>query len=340
MHDTVNEIVLPFEHRQSAHCESGVTANLFRQAGVPLTEPLAFGIGSGLFFFHMPFIKMGGYPLTAFRYLPGHVFRRAAKLLGIPVCAKQYRDPDLAMADLDRFLAAGRPVGLQVGVYWLPYFPPALRFHFNAHNLVVYGKRGDDYLISDPTLEAPVVCPSAALRKARFAKGIMAPRGCLYYPGNIPAAIDMPLAIRRGILKTCSRMVDIPMPFLGVRGIRYLAASVRKWPKKMTEREALLQLAQLIRMQEEIGTGGAGFRFLFGAFLQEAAPLLGVPALAGMSVEITAIGDVWREVALRSARLCKQRPVAGDDYESIAGLLLQCADREEQFFKNLKGLCA
>lgn len=340
MHDTVNEIALPFEHRQSAHCESGVTANLFRQAGVPLSEPLAFGIGSGLFFFHLPFVKMGGYPLTAFRFVPGQVFRRAAKLLSIPVRTQRYRDPARAMAELDAFLAAGRPVGLQVGVFWLPYFPPALRFHFNAHNLVVYGKRGDDYLISDPTIATPVVCPSAALRKARFAKGIMAPRGCLYYPDRIPAAIDFPSAIRRGILKTCARMVDIPMPFLGVRGIRFLASSVRNWPKKLTERDARLQLAQVIRMQEEIGTGGAGFRFLFGAFLQEAAPLAGMPALADMSTEITAIGDVWREFALRAARICKQRPVEGDDYESLAGLLLQCADREERFFKKLKGMCA
>jgi len=336
LQDSVNDIVLPFEHHQSAHCESGVTANLFRNAGVAMTEPLAFGIGSGLFFFHLPFVKIGGYPLTAFRYIPGQVFRRAAKLLKIHILTRRYRDPDKAMEDLDRILASGRPVGLQVGVFWLPFFPPALRFHFNAHNLVVYGKRGNEYLISDPTIGTPVVCHAADLRKARFAKGIMAPRGRLYYPDRIPATIDFQSAIRRGILKTCARMVDVPMPFLGVRGIRYLASSVRKWPAKLGERDARLQLAQVIRMQEEIGTGGAGFRFLFGAFLQEAAPLIGIPALTGMSLEITAIGDTWREFALRSARICKQRTVDGDDYGSVADVLMQCADREEQFFKKLK----
>ena len=40
-----------FEHMQSAHCENGVTRSLLKNIGVhQITEPLAFGIGSGLFF--------------------------------------------------------------------------------------------------------------------------------------------------------------------------------------------------------------------------------------------------------------------------------------------------
>ena len=40
-----------FEHKQAAHCETGVTRNLLQYAGVDkMTEPLAFGIGAGLFF--------------------------------------------------------------------------------------------------------------------------------------------------------------------------------------------------------------------------------------------------------------------------------------------------
>ena len=37
-----------FEHRQSAHCESGVMASLLSQAGLPMSEPMAFGLASGL----------------------------------------------------------------------------------------------------------------------------------------------------------------------------------------------------------------------------------------------------------------------------------------------------
>lgn len=331
------ENTIEFQHRQSAHCESGVTANLLNHHGVPLTEPLAFGIGSGLFFFYLSFVKMGGYPLTSFRYIPGYIFRRAAKLLGVKIETRRYRDRERAMDDLDRLVDAGRPVGVQVGVYWLPFFPDALRFHFNAHNMVVYGKRDGEYLVSDPTLEAPVTCSRAALMKARFARGIMAPKGKMYWPVLIPRAVDFPGAIRQGIRKTCGNMLGIPLPFLGVRGIRFLSRNLRAWPGKLGEENARLYLAQVIRMQEEIGTGGAGFRFLYGAFLQEAASLLGDGRLLQLSSEMTAIGDLWREFALLSARICKGRAAPDETYDRVAGILLDCADREENFFRELKG---
>ena len=57
------------------------------------------------------------------------------------------------MEALDECLKAGHPVGCQVGVYYLTYFPKEYRFHFNAHNLIVFGKEDDNYLISDPVME-------------------------------------------------------------------------------------------------------------------------------------------------------------------------------------------
>ncbi|HRT53260.1 MAG TPA: BtrH N-terminal domain-containing protein, partial [Flavobacteriales bacterium] len=40
-------MVIPFEHQQSAHCETGVLSNLMRFHGMRVSEPMAFGIGSG-----------------------------------------------------------------------------------------------------------------------------------------------------------------------------------------------------------------------------------------------------------------------------------------------------
>jgi len=39
----------PFVHQQAAHCETGVTSALFRHQGVDISEPMVFGIGSGIF---------------------------------------------------------------------------------------------------------------------------------------------------------------------------------------------------------------------------------------------------------------------------------------------------
>src|SRR5436189_5063966 len=91
------------------------------------------------------------------------------------------------MERLDALLDSGKLVGLQTSVYWLPYFPPDLRFHFNAHNLLVYGRERDEYLISDPVAEMAVRCARADLARARFAKGVLAPRGLLYFLKTRPA---------------------------------------------------------------------------------------------------------------------------------------------------------
>ena len=45
---------IDFAHRQSAHCESGVTSNLLLHRGLEISEALAFGLGSGLFFGYVP----------------------------------------------------------------------------------------------------------------------------------------------------------------------------------------------------------------------------------------------------------------------------------------------
>ena len=84
-----------------------------------------------------------------------------------------------------------------------------------------------------------------------------------------------------------------------------------------------------------LGTGGAGFRFMFAAFLQEAAPLLAVPRLAALSSAMTEVGDRWRKVAVIGGRLCKGRASADDTYDAMAELLLACADGEAVIYREL-----
>src|SRR5579862_5139723 len=174
---------LDFKHTQAAHCENGVTTSLLRHHGVnQITEPLAFGIGSGLFFIYIPFMKINNGPAIAFRTQPGLIFNRTCKALGIPVERKKFSSPEQAEKILLQCLAEGRPVGCQVGVYYLTYFPKEYRFHFNAHNLIVYGHDGDNYLISDPVMEGTTTLTSYELGRVRFAKGALAPNGQIYYP--------------------------------------------------------------------------------------------------------------------------------------------------------------
>ena len=176
-----NALRTDFIHRQSAHCESGSTSNLLSNYGLNISEALAFGIGAGLFFGYFPFVKVQGLPLITFRNAPGRIIKNTAKRLNVRVDSSKFKNPEKAMDALDAMLGRGIPVGLQAGIYWLPYFPDALRFHFNAHTLIAYGRKGNDYLISDPVFDEPVTCSRDDLMKARFSEGVLAPKGKMYY---------------------------------------------------------------------------------------------------------------------------------------------------------------
>ncbi|MDM1348254.1 BtrH N-terminal domain-containing protein [Myroides marinus] len=328
-------MIVDFKHHQSAHCENGVASNLLINQGLPISEPMAFGLGSGLFYVYLPFVKVNHAPAISYRPLPGLIFNRLAKRLGLKVKRIKFSNRAKAQQVLEQKIAEGIPCGLQVGVYHLPYFPEEYRFHFNAHNLVVYGKEGDNFLVSDPVMEITTALTPAELERVRFAQGAFAPKGQIYYPIELPQSIDWEVAIRKAIKKTCTDMLA-PVPIVGVKGMRMVARAIVKWPKKVGVPKANHYLAQMVRMQEEIGTGGGGFRFIYAAFLQEAGNKIGNTRLIDLSKEMTAIGDSWRDFAVNAARVYKKRKNGEDVYIALSKELMSLADREEQFFKKLK----
>jgi hypothetical protein len=327
------------EHQQSAHCESGTISNLLRFHGINLSEPMVFGLGSGLFFTYLPFIKVGRAPGISFRIYPGGIIKRIMRQLGISVKFKRFRDHENAMQALDRSLEEGALTGLITGVFHLPYFPPEYRFHFNAHHILAFGKENGSYLVSDPVMQHTEVISAENLIKARFAKGPLAPKGKMYTISSISHDFDMKKIIVAAIRKTCREMLYTPLPICGVRGIRLLSKKVRAWPLKLNIIDAKLYLGQIIRMSEEIGTGGAGFRFIYAAFLQESAQVLGGDLLNEMSIKMTAVGDKWREFAYLAAKNFKRsQKIESGSYDALADQLIEIADKEKEIYHGLKKL--
>ncbi len=321
-----------FEHRQSAHCESGVMSGMLHHHGLPVSEPMAFGLSNALSFAYLPIVKIGGMPLIAYRMPPRWIINKLSKRIGARFYSRKFRNERRGMDALNRLLDEGKIVGLQASVFWLPYFPDEMRFHFNGHNLLVYGREGDEYLISDPVFEEPVRCSAADLQRARFAKGALGARGLLYYPRSVPDNIDYAQAIPAAIKANHRIMTGAPLPVIGVRGINYLADNLLKTARKDPKRLPLY-LAHIVRMQEEIGTGGAGFRFLYASFLQESSEILSNPGLSDAASALTAAGDTWREFALMAARLSRRG--AQERINELAELLRASARHEAAVWKQI-----
>ena len=330
--------VTKFEHKHSAHCESGVMSSMLRHYGLNLSEPMVFGLASALTFAYLPFIKMGGMPLIAYRSMPKSIIKNIQKSLKVKMKLETFSSKEKGEARLDELLSQGKIVGAQSSVYWLPYFPEEMRFHFNAHNLLIFAKEGDTYKVSDPVFEFTQECDRASLSKARFVKGVMAPKGLLYYPIDVPKEIDLKPIVVKSIKKVAKSMLNTPVPIAGLKGIHYLAKSIRKL-KSQDKRYVKLFLGHIVRMQEEIGTGGAGFRYLYASFLQESSTLFnGDEILLETSDMFLKVGDEFREFALMIAKAVKSKEAI--DFEGIADKLDAIGIQEREVYKKLLEFCA
>lgn len=173
------------------------------------------------------------------------------------------------------------------------------------------------------------------MQRARFAKGALAPKGLLYWLDEVPLEQDWPALVRKSILGTTRILDGLPLPWIGVRGIRHLAGKIGKLDAQ-GHKYNRLYLTHIVRMQEEIGTGGAGFRFMYASFLQEAGRLIGDERLCELSTRLTATGDQWRQFA----SLCVQHGRSKQNPPPLSQLsdsLLQIADSEQQLIAGLKG---
>jgi hypothetical protein len=158
----------------------------------------------------------------------------------------------------------------------------------------------------------------------------------MYYTKSINPHPDLRGACIKGMKDSCNAMLKIPLPIFGVRGIRFLAKKVVKSPDKLGFQEACRNLAGLVRWVEETGTGGAGFRYMYAAFIHEAAELFGSAELANLAEEMDAIGNNWREFSVVSARIIKKRGKEEATFAKAGEVMLNCADREEAFFNKLQ----
>jgi len=327
--------VIPFEHKMSAHCETGTLSAQLAFHGLELSESMVFGIGSGIFFGYFNNSRFA-FPTFIVRNKPGQIRKNISKRLGIKFYTESFKTSEQAQNKLDQLLEQGIPPATQVDFFFMDYLPQYLRVHINVHFINVIGKNDSNYMISDCYYPKVVELAGNSLEKGRFAGGSMAPQGFLFYPSFIPKEFDYEKAIRKGIKKACFYMLKIPLPFLGIKGMRTFSKHIVEWPKLAIDSEDLShQVSKINILLEDQGTGGAGFRFMYATFLKQASEIMNMPSLNDFSKEMMENGDKWREISLHAARMGRNRDLGAERLKELGNLIYQRAEVEETFFKNL-----
>ena len=319
----------------AAHCESGSTAALLNHAGLKISEPMVFGISAGIFFAYLKIPSMH-FPVFAIRSRPGDIRRNIAKRLGVTFKTVTFRDPLKARKTLEELIDKNIPVAVQVDMFYMDYIPAHLRTHFNAHFIVVFGRENGLFHVSDCYYPTPATIADGVLETGRFAKGDFAPRGLMFYPTGVQTEQNIEQAVIKGIYLAARNMLKLPIPFIGIRGIRMFAKKIVSWPKYARNSDQLShEIMKIHVLLEEQGTGGGGFRFMYATFLQEAAKLLNKPELSDLSRKMMANGDKWREISVFSARIGRNRDFGENRLQELSGMIAGRADEEKNLFIDL-----
>jgi hypothetical protein len=279
--------------RGGLHCETTALGVLLRHQGLDLSEPMLFGLGSGLSFVYWD-SKAMDFPFLGGRVRPFDLTRNLAARLDLELVVRETTSPRKAWENVAAPLAAGRPVGLQLDSYHLDYF--GSKVHFGGHVVALYGYDDHDaYLVDTARQGGAVTTSRTSLARARAARGPMTARHrsfTLTVAGTAPSPRDR---IVPAVTACADAFLTPPIANLGHRGIEKAAKLVPTWLRRTDDPRRDLPRAALL--MEEAGTGGALFRNLYRDFLAECAHLLDSGHLRTGHRLYTEAATLWTDVA-------------------------------------------
>ncbi|MEU6609066.1 BtrH N-terminal domain-containing protein [Streptomyces shenzhenensis] len=314
--------VRDIDARGTQHCETTALGVLLRHQGIDLSEPMLFGLGSGLSFVYWDSKNMG-FPFLGGRVKPFELTRNLATRLGLELLVQETASPRRAWQNVVTPIDAGHPVGLQLDSYHLDYF--GSKVHFGGHVVALYGYDDRDAYLVDTAQQGGTVSTSlAGLAQARAARGPMTAKHrsfTLTAPRNLPSPQGR---IVPAVTACADAFLNPPIANLGHRGIEKAGRLVRTWLQRTdTPQRDLPQAADLM---EKAGTGGALFRNLYRDFLAECTQQLDSSHLRTGHGLYAEAATLWTEVA---ALITTAGETGSAQYLAQAGTILRDLSRTE-----------
>ncbi|MEU4547125.1 BtrH N-terminal domain-containing protein [Nonomuraea dietziae] len=316
-------IVEDIEARGMQHCETTALGVLLRHEGLDLSEPMLFGLGSGLSFIYWD-SKAMAFPFLGGRVKPFELTRNLAARLGLTLRIEETTSSRKAWENVATQLDAGRPVGLQLDCYHLDYFLSKVRF--GGHVVAMYGyDEHHAYLVDTEQQGGAVRTSRTSLAMARAERGPMTARNRSFtvsLPAHPPRWQDQLIPA----IKACAdAFLAAPIANLGHRGIEKAAGQVPKWLLRAERPERDLPQAALL--MEKAGTGGALFRALYRDFLEECTGLIDDGDLRTGHRLYGEAATMWTDVASLIAKAGESGDAA---HLQQAGVILRDLSRIER----------
>jgi hypothetical protein len=308
----MKHIIENFKAFSGHHCITTAMRHIFVHHGYDISEEMLLGLGSGLSFFYGEY-KVMPFPFIGMRERIGYFEESLARCLNIDIQIYQTNSVKKAYNTLKELISQDIPVMIYVDMAYLKYLNLSEDAHFGGHAIVVFGideEEGITY-VSDRddtrqkiTLndnEVPIdfhVVSLEELEKARGSKYKPFPpkNKWLTFDFTHIKTIDKSV-ITSAIRETTEKMINPPIKNLGIKGIRTCAQKVLGWKNFDDEKLKWSAFNGFIFINQIGGTGGGGFRKMYGNFLREGGTLINSEELTRLGDEYFAIGKEWDNIA-------------------------------------------
>jgi hypothetical protein len=172
--------------------------NLLAFRGIPLSEPMCFGLGSGAGFLYVPWLPVP--PGVAFHGRVMEMERQLCDALAIPFPEQVEKDGDAGWERAREAVLSGHPVLINTDLAHLDYF--GTKTHFSGHRIILFGfdDEAGVAILSDSEREEPQEVTVASLTMSRSSSVPPYPmenRWCVVRPEGqmrpLPEAIPLAL---------------------------------------------------------------------------------------------------------------------------------------------------
>jgi hypothetical protein len=343
-----NVVIKPFSNCPALdgyHCQTNSLAKIFHHYGHPLSEDMILGLGAGMGFIYWK-MKMdsGTYVFIGGRGNNKNFFSDLGKRTGVEISTLSTMSAGKAEASLLEKLAKEEPVMMFEDMGLLPWFELPEGYHFGGHTFVVCGFDGKNTVLASDMEQK-----TTGLKKGFYHK-IMLEQLCKargsthkpFPPKNTYLEFDF--GKYRGprsedLISALKQMVESqlnpPIKNLGVKGIRYTANEILKWPQMFVEKELRMNLFNLYIYIEIGATGGGCFRYMYSRFLKETANIVGNKALDEASTMFDLAGRKFTEIGLMFEN-AEEMQDTNERLSAASETFFEIADLEENAYNLLE----
>jgi hypothetical protein len=337
--------IAPFERCPALdgyHCVTNSLAKIYYHNNHPLSEDMLLGLGAGMGFIY--WAPKGAFPFVGGRSNPKGFFTDLGERTGVRITESATASEKKAETTLVERLKRHEPVMVFGDMGYMPWFNFPVEYHFGGHTFVICGYNGRGrVLVSDMDQAARGLKKgfyfATTLDKIRTVRNS---KFKPFPPKNTSLEFDFSdyhgptvEGIYAAIKQAADAQLNPPIKNLGIKGIRYAAGEIGKWPGRFDEQGLMMNLFNLYIFIEVGGTGGGCFRYMYARFLREAAMITGDHHLEEASALIDSSGQLFTRAGLQFQDYTDKSRLA-ERIASTCEMLSSAADVEEDAFKILR----